>query len=238
MSNAKEQFFEKIGHKEILCAYSFVRCGDMKNCSKNRLDFLQKVAPRFCQHKKLIISQNIHGGQVEIVDKNSPSVVLGAYGLITDDEEIVIGSTFADCLIGYFFDPANRIIGIGHAGYKGIQAGLFVNLVEKMIDSGSDPEDIRVFIGPSICQEHYEFGPEAPEVFRSFSQYICRIPGSKKYKANLRFMARDQIVHQGGVPEENVEISQICTFEDKDFFSFRRDKTNPVKAGMGIIALR
>jgi copper oxidase (laccase) domain-containing protein len=49
--------------------------------------------------------------------------------------------------------------------------------------------------------------------------------------------ANKDILINNGLPESQIEISDICSFENTNFHSYRRDKTRSGRA-LGVIALK
>ena len=96
-----------------------------------------------------------HSNKCIILNKASDNIG-NADGLVTKSSELVLGITTADCIPLIFFDNQNGIIGICHAGWKGLSNGIIENTIEKMIKTGSSNRYINVIIGPCIRQFSYE----------------------------------------------------------------------------------
>jgi len=80
--------------------------------------------------------------------------------LVTRRTALGLGVTGADCGIILFADPAARVIGAAHAGWKGALAGVIEATVTAMIRLGAKAQDISAALGPTIAQESYEVGAE------------------------------------------------------------------------------
>ncbi|MDQ5969717.1 MAG: purine-nucleoside/S-methyl-5-thioadenosine phosphorylase / adenosine deaminase, partial [Patescibacteria group bacterium] len=76
--------------------------------------------------------------------------------------------------------------------------------------------EIVAGIGPMICRDCYEFGPEAKQIFNS--EYLQ--PYNKKFKVDLKKMVIDQLRISG---VSSIEDVNVCTYEDDRFFSARRN---------------
>ena len=97
----------------------------------------------------------------------------------------------------------------------------------------STPADLFVFIGPSISQKNYEVGEQVANLFEE--KYIKRI--SDKYFLDIVSLNRD-ILREFEIPEANIEISTLCSYEEKDLLhSYRRDRTQSGRS-LGIIAMK
>lgn len=83
---------------------------------------------------------------------------------------------YADCVPLYFADPANHAIGLSHSGWRGTVQKIGAVTIEKMSEEyGSNPKDLKVTIGPSICQECYEV---SEDVIEEFEKVLIRNTGT------------------------------------------------------------
>ena len=228
-----QEFFKN--SKGVVCRYSRKKFGNMKSeeGKENREAFFQRTLRG---NSRIVLADTVHKNKVKIVDSNSPDIISQTDALVTREKGLILGVTFADCPPVLLFDPVSRTVGIAHAGYKGILGRIVPKTIEKMKKLGADPDDIEVFIGPGICAGCYEFGPEARDVFRFYTQYVFPKPESNKFLVDLKGMLREQVLW-GGISFRNVRISQICTFEDREFFSARRDG-KPLRVGIAFIGLK
>src|SRR5436309_7143895 len=88
-----------------------------------------------------------------------------ADAMVTRTEGLAIGITAADCGPILFADPAARVIGAAHAGWKGALAGIVESTVAAMEKLGAERSGIVAAIGPLIRQHSYEVGGEFVERF-------------------------------------------------------------------------
>ena len=93
-------------------------------------------------------------------------------GLVTDVPGAVLITSYADCVPLYFLDPVKKVIGLSHSGWRGTVERMGAVTVAKMQkEYGCDPADILACVGPSICQDCYEIGPEvAEEFYKAFTE--------------------------------------------------------------------
>ena len=91
-------------------------------------------------------------------------------GLVTTRPGLAIGVLTADCVPVLFADSGAGVIGAAHAGWKGAIGGVLETTVYAMTGAGAELSNIRAAIGPAICQESYEVGPEFRDRFLSESQ--------------------------------------------------------------------
>ena len=108
-----------------------------------------------------------------------------------------------------------------------VLATFYAVTIEKMSEEyGSNPKDLKVAIGPSICQECYEVSEDVIEEFEKVfdKKYRNRLFYRKengKYQLNL-WMANKIIFLEAGIPEENISMPNLCTCCNPEFlFSHR-----------------
>lgn len=163
-------------------------------------------------------------------------------GLITNEPGVVLATFYADCVPLYIVDPVHKAIGLSHSGWRGtVQKMGKVTLEAMAKEYGTKPEDVRVAIGPSICQECYEVSEDValafleafPEDMEKEEQYakhyqdgkmencLCYQKANGKYQLNLWY-ANYRVFRDAGVPDNQIEITDICTCCNPDFlFSHR-----------------
>ena len=149
-------------------------------------------------------------------------------GLITDIPGITLVTFFADCVPLYFLDPVHRAIGLSHSGWRGTVKGMGQVTAEAMKDAfGSRPEDLIACIGPSICADCYEVGPEVAEEFEhafapKYHSSILEKKPNGKYQLDL-WKANQIVLEEAGLKSENISVTNICTHCNPDLlFSHRR----------------
>jgi len=71
----------------------------------------------------------------------------------------------ADCAPVLLADPAARIVGAAHAGWKGALGGVISSTVAAMQALGADPRRMVAVIGPCIAQASYEVDADFQERF-------------------------------------------------------------------------
>jgi polyphenol oxidase len=147
-------------------------------------------------------------------------------GLVTNVPGICLMTMMADCVPVLMYDPVKNVIGISHAGWRGIIRKVTKNTVARMIkEFGSKPEDIIVGIGPSIGPCCYEIGEDVEkavkDAFDKTNQLLLK-KGKKDKKHLDLWKANIDQLNCVGIPLENIEMSKICTSCSKDiYFSSR-----------------
>lgn len=208
--------------KNLICATSKRENGDLKLGLKKRECFLNKF---HILSENLITLNQIHSNKIYVI-KNYAQKELYGDGLITAKKGICLGIFSADCLPIFLFDPKKKIIGLLHAGWQGTLKGISRKAVFLFKKLGSLPKDVLVYIGPSICGNCYFVNKERATIFSlNFPKFKKKIikKKNKKYFLNLKLLNK-LILMEEGIPPYNVQISKICTFSNKNYFSFRREK--------------
>ena len=131
----------------------------------------------------------------------------------------------ADCLPIFFIHQNDNIFGVLHAGWKGLKNKIIMesaNLLKNYVD---DLSEMIVFIGPSISQKNYEVKNEFINYFGS--SFIKNV--DDKLFCNLKEIAKSQL-NEIGITR--VIDSNQCTYENKNYHSFRRNKTSERMVGV------
>ena len=149
-------------------------------------------------------------------------------GLITNVPGITLVTFYADCVPLYFVDPVRRAIGLSHSGWRGTVNRMGRVTVEAMGKAfGSDPKDIVACIGPSICRDCYEVGPEVAEAFENafepakHSEILEEKPDGK-FLLDL-WRANAIVMEEAGILPERIHMTDICTHCNPELlYSHRR----------------
>lgn len=202
--------------------------------------------------ENLVLSDQVHDTKIQCVGKEDcqgkdlrEKKLQGIDGLITDTPEVVLCTSYADCVPLYFVDTVHKAIGHSHSGWRGTVGKIGAKTVEEMGEKfGTKPGDLLVVIGPSICQDCYEVSQDVYDAFVGFVQAekiadIQQMPkeqvqrmmesvfiskGMGKFQLDL-WMANKLILMEAGVPEEQISVSCVCTCcNHKLLFSHRASK--------------
>ncbi len=149
-------------------------------------------------------------------------------GIFTKETDIFLSVMSADCVPILFYDRQKNYVGAVHAGWRGIYNEILKMAVKELRSNGSDPADLLIGIGPCIRSCCYNISEERAELFyKKFSSYTTGVKIRKKMiYLDLPEMAKQQLTSEG-VPIENIEDCDICTFDNTDkFFSYRKEGKN------------
>ena len=182
----------------------------------------------------IVTSDQTHTSNVRKVtekDRGKGITVLRDYtdidGMITDIPGLVLATFYADCVPLYFADPVHHAIGLSHSGWRGTVRKIGAVTIKKMAEEyGSNPEDIKVAIGPSICQKCYEVSGDVIEEFknafeRKHWEKLFYVKENGKYQLNL-WEANRIIFMESGILKQNISMPNICICCNPEFlFSHR-----------------
>lgn len=148
-------------------------------------------------------------------------------GLITDRPGVTLVTFFADCVPLYFLDVKKKAIGLSHSGWRGTVNRMGKATLEAMAQEfGTNPADVTVCIGPSICQDCYEVGQEVIEKFadafdKKYHERLFYEKRDGKFQLNL-WEANRIVLMEAGVLESQIFVTDICTHCNPDLlFSHR-----------------
>lgn len=185
----------------------------------------------------VVSAQLSHSITIARVTKaNGGTIVRNVDGLITNERELYLTVTAADCLPVMFLSQDPRAIALVHAGWRGLRDGILSNLVTTFQkEFRVAAESLLAEIGPGICVDHYRF-PEAATVFKSIPQSYKEY--SDGLHLSLQVLARQQLL-SAGIPPDCITASADCTYENAArYFSYRRDHSAVLSANLYGISLR
>lgn len=153
-----------------------------------------------------VVGRQVHGARVIVVDSSPVSGVCiagDADGLASNRTGVLLAVTTADCVPVYLLEPDSRVFAVLHAGWRGALEGIVEQGIRTLeVLSGVVPAELRVHLGPAICGDCYEVGPE---VLQKFGR-----PGTGNGMLDLRaWLTREAL--RLGVPAGAITSSSWCT---------------------------
>lgn len=206
--------------------------GDEKECvNENYRAICNSMGMKM---EDIVFSDQVHDTKIHVATKEDCQgsdygnrKLTGIDGLITNEKNVVLCTSYADCVPLFFVDKKHQAIGASHSGWKGTVGRIGAKTVRKMGEEfGTRPEDLFCVIGPSICVSCYEVSEDVIEKIKeNFTEEVwgkCVFPKQdKKYQLDL-WMLNKCILMEAGVPEEQISISNVCTCcNQKLLFSHR-----------------
>lgn len=213
---------------------SFSSSPDKELVRQNRakLAAAMNVAP-----EKLFFPSQVHETRIVNVTGQTPKEdLMETDALITNERGICIAVMSADCVPIILFDRKNMAVAAVHSGWRGTVAKILEKTLNRMKEEfGTEGKDIVAGIGPSVSLESYEVGEEVVHAVRkNFKQADVLLKPQSNNKAKLDLWNANKIqLLEFGVPENAIEISDLCTVKNnEDFFSARKGDAGRFAAGI------
>jgi purine-nucleoside/S-methyl-5'-thioadenosine phosphorylase / adenosine deaminase len=196
-----------------------------KNVIENRRRVFYALGAKYS-----VSSNQAHGRRVLLIDAKKRKTLFPAGGpqsvevenydgFVTDQRGIGLMIQVADCQAILFFDPGKKILGIAHAGWKGLKLDISGKVIEKMVKLGSNPEHILVGISPSLGPASSEFTNPEKELGPEFMPFV------KNNHVDMWEFSRKQL-RSHGIARGRIEVARIDTGDTAEgarFFSYRRE---------------
>jgi len=185
-------------------------------------DFVkQNIVP---SNYRIVSPKQVHGNEI-ITVTDKPDARFVADGTMTDQENICLTVSSADCVPLLVADAGSGWFGAIHVGWRSYVSGILENLSRTCRELPIDIGNARFITGPSLGSCCFEVGAEVAGLFdktaivgRGGSQFI-----------DLRGAARDKLI-SAGAAEANIGGSTDCTSCKADmYYSYRREKKSPVQ---------
>ena len=218
-------------------------CGDAPEAiAKNRRILCKKLG---IIESHLMMPHQVHGTGITQISKTffllseeiRKTALEGIDALITNVKQVCIGVSTADCIPIIIYDGEHHAAGVVHSGWRGTVSNIAGHVVASMaIAYHSQPESLKVVIGPGISQKNFEVGDEVYEAFASARYPMEQIAQrEEKWHIDLWKCCLLQL-EAAGVRPENIQVSGICTYDQvEDYFSARRLGTASGRILSGIV---
>jgi YfiH family protein len=160
--------------------------------------------------------RQVHGAKV--IDADARPVLPEADAAVARKAGTVCAVRMADCLPVLLCDERGSIVGIAHAGWRGLADGV----IEATLAAMKMPSSrLLAWLGPAIGPAAYEVGEDVRAALAGYeSAFKETRPGH--WLLDLYAVARRRLAQQG---IERVYGGGDCTYTDsKRFFSYRRDR--------------
>lgn len=168
------------------------------------------------------MNQN-HGDEIAIVDAIS-EIDPSCDALITTTPGFAVAVLVADCIPLLLLSPS--VVAAVHVGRKGLVNRVALKVIARMRALGATA--IHAQLGASICGECYEVPADmAEEVSLMHPSALSQTKVATPALDLPRALIADLI--SAGI---SYEASSVCTFENHDYFSYRRDATTGRFAGV------
>jgi YfiH family protein len=160
---------------------------------------------------------------VDMDDTSAAGDAVEGDAAVTSLHGVMLGVQTADCVPILVADVQAKAVAAIHAGWRGTSSSIAGATIARLRDKFRiEANDLVAVIGPHIGVCCYEVGEEVVDQIADPAAFERR-PEWPKPHLNLGEANRSQLL-AAGIPEEQIEISSLCTRCREDLFhSFRRD---------------
>ncbi|MEO1427656.1 MAG: peptidoglycan editing factor PgeF [Cyanobacteria bacterium J06632_19] len=204
------------------------------------------LTPQEIEH--LII---VGGDEIEQVGEKT---FAKADGLISEQPLQALWTASADCTPVLIGDIKTKQVAAVHAGWRGTVKKIVPQAISRMQSQGSQLQDLRIAMGPSIAGEVYQVSSDVASQLGSTlipqEDEIAIIKGLQeidnsplfsdtepgKVRIDVRQVSALQL-EQLGISPEQISLAPYCTYQNpENFFSHRRAKEGKVQWS-GIVSI-
>jgi len=168
----------------------------------------------------LVFMNQTHSDVVEISDGSR--LVYDCDALVTNKKGVGLAALAADCMPITFSSPS--VVGVAHVGRVGLFKEIAPKTVAIMRELGA--VEITATIGPSICGRCYEVSSEM------YQESIITLPAAATSDQLHALDLKAGVTFQLQAIGVDVSDVDICTKEDRNYFSFRNGDESARQAGI------
>ena len=197
--------------------------------SPTGLDDLKKLIKTLEQEDKILVyARQTHSDNIVILDKDIKHSYEEVDGFVTNRKDILLATFYADCLPIYIYDKKKEIIGLCHSGWMGTHKGIGPKLLNIFLNHyKSNISDLVVVLGIGIGHCCYEVSQDFYEKFSEISSENLLEKSFHRKNNKLYFNNEDYNYHRFlNLGIQNIYKSNLCTFCNPDFHSYRREGQN------------
>ncbi len=202
------------------------RCGDDPAAVRANRARLRSLLPAEPVWMRQVHGIDVHRARAA-PRPGDPEVIADA--AVTDVPGVVLAVLTADCLPVLLADRGAQVVGIAHAGWRGLAAGVLEATVARMVHCGARAERLVAYLGPAIGPDAFEVGEDVVSAFADAhdaraAALRCFRPSSVpgKWYADLGALARMRLA---SAAVGAVRGGGRCTVsEPEHFYSYRRDR--------------
>jgi len=154
--------------------------------------------------RSVVVSRQVHGTALDTYGELPSGLIVrdGLDGHLTSEAGVLLSISVADCIPVYLVEPRSGWLGLLHAGWRGVAAGIVETGVLRLAELASvGVEDVVMHCGIGICGECYEVGPEVHHAVKGVE---LESPAAMDLRAELVARARSLRLRR-------VSVSAHCT---------------------------
>lgn len=162
--------------------------------------------------------KQVHG--IDVVEAQSDGRLRQGDAVFTRQPGQICALHTADCLPVFFAAEKGAVVGLAHAGWRGLAEGVLEATISAMQVS---TERLSVWLGPAIGQAAFEVGDDVRDIFLAHNPLAAehfKINERRRWQCDLYGLARQRL---GTLGVNHISGGGYCTFNESRFFSYRRE---------------
>ena len=208
-------------------------CNLPESIIKNRSAF---TAALQCDLNQLVCANQTHSANFYKVTAedagrgatSSKDAIPNTDALYTFEKNLILSSFTADCVPVILYSQHDEMIGVVHSGWQGTVKEITLKLLQHIQKVEQvDLQNVRIVIGPALSQRKFEVDRDVYDQFVALGYaepFMYFNEETNKYHIDNQLAVKQQCL-LAGVPEANITIDTMCTFEGEEGFSYRQDRS-------------
>ena len=165
----------------------------------------------------------MHGTDVADLDTADEGIAV-ADAAVCSRSTVVCAVLTADCLPVLLAARDGSAVGVAHAGWRGLAAGVIEATAQALRARVPAGTALQAWLGPAIGAAHFEVGADVLETFTSHDGAAASAftpNASGRWQCDLYLLARQRL-RAAGI--DDISGGGLCTYSDPvRFYSHRRD---------------
>lgn len=195
---------------------------DPPHVDRNRRQLADQLS---LEPSAVVFMDQVHGCEVAVLDRvpdRPPRVV----AMVTTRPDVALAVLVADCVPVLLASADGSVIGVAHAGRRGMVGGVVGATVDAMKAIGASP--ISAVVGPSVCGRCYEVPTGMHDEAVAAEPRCSAVSWSGTTALDIAAGVVAQLRRRG----VSLDWIRGCTREDPRLFSHRRDGVTGRSAGV------
>jgi hypothetical protein len=178
----------------------------------------------------------VHGANVVLAASLRDGRRVDADGVIAADPQDAAVVMAADCAPVWLFDPAQQIVALLHAGWRGVAAGVIEAGIRAAAETGAAAKRLVAAIGPHLQACCFEVGPDVAAQFPGHTRSAAALVIERRRNDSVALDLSSAIeARLRAVHVQTIHTALACTRCRADILhSYRRNgKGGPLMGAIG-----
>lgn len=253
--NVSYLMYRKLNEFGVVNAFS-LKGLNFRNRPEIHIDYEQLLNTMKIDYKKLVKPNQKHTDHILILsqkqNQDTADINLDYLeaidGIITNQRNIAIATTSADCLCVVLYDVSKKVIANIHSGWR----GTFQKIIQKALinmkhEFNCNPEDIFAFFMPAIRQCHFEVDEDVMLECKRIFNYTGKIEeiiklgrqveGKQKYNID-NILINQLLLQEEGILSKNIYDSGLCSVCNSEKIHSRRADGENFGLGTTVVMIK